>query len=198
MLEHFTAGAVGGTQTTFLLLLVVIGTIFCGYERNLEKPGKNMRGVIFPIHLHRLLILKSKSDNLITSVNDFSANNFHQNIQSFACLTVSNCFILLYILFLPKSLQLSKTSSSPIFHNPQPTWVRRYRLKYFQFATSINSLEWLWWLLHSLIFSLPHQSIAEAWSPMMGCRELWICGSSQSSMLSAFCHLIDKAFRNSF
>lgn len=80
------------------------------------------------VPLHGLLILKSKSDNLMTSVNDFIANSFHCNIQSFACLTISICFIVLQFLFLPKSIQLSKTSSSPIFCNKQPTWIGRYRL----------------------------------------------------------------------
>lgn len=51
-----------------------VGANFCGYERNLEKPGaKHLRRVTFPIHLHQLLILKSRSDNLITNVHDFAA-----------------------------------------------------------------------------------------------------------------------------
>lgn len=51
-----------------------VGANFCGYERNLGKPGANhLRRVTFPIHLHQLLILKSRSDNLITNVHDFTA-----------------------------------------------------------------------------------------------------------------------------
>lgn len=43
-----------------------VATNFWGYEGNLEEPGaKDWRGVTFPIHLHQLLIMKSKSDNLL-------------------------------------------------------------------------------------------------------------------------------------
>lgn len=70
-----------------------VGANFCGYERNLEKPGaKDLRGVTFPIHLHQILILKSESDNLITNVNDFTAHSFLQNIV----ICLSENFQLLY------------------------------------------------------------------------------------------------------
>lgn len=41
-------------------------------------PGaKDWRGVTFPIHLHQLLIMNSKTDNLISNVNDFTENSFN-------------------------------------------------------------------------------------------------------------------------
>lgn len=147
---------------------MVLGTRFYGCEKNLEKSGaKDLRGMTSSIPLCGLLILKSKSDNLMTSINEFIANSFRCNIQSFACLIISYPSA---ILIFAKSIQLSKTSSSPIFRNKQPTWIRRYRLnmlnqkvqiKYFEFTDNMNSLWWLWWWLHSLIFSLPNYSTAE-------------------------------------
>lgn len=115
-LEHLTAGAIGGSSTTFFLLLMVLGTRFYGCEKNLEKPGaKDLRGMTSSIPLCGLLIPKSKSDNLMTSINDFIANSFRCNIQSFACLIISICFILLQFLFLPKVFNFPKLLVPPSF-----------------------------------------------------------------------------------
>lgn len=65
------------TQAMLLLLLRAVGASFCDNESHLEKPAaKDLRRVTFAVHIHQLLILKSKSGNLITSPNDFIATVF--------------------------------------------------------------------------------------------------------------------------
>lgn len=65
------------TQAMLLLLLRAVGASFCDNESNLEKPAaKDLRGVTFAIHIHQLLILKSKCGNSITSLNDLIATVF--------------------------------------------------------------------------------------------------------------------------